>query len=308
MKEPFTDDTLLARWLSGELTPEEQQQLENHEDFKAWQQIAEVSTTLEPPPFDPKAAYERLAPKLVPQQAKIRRLTIQRSWWAYGIAASILLIVGWFVFLRDTGMTTIQTGTGEYIVQKLPDGSSVELNAASTIQYNQKDWSNNRTLDLRGEAFFKVKNGRTFMVVTDLGEITVLGTSFNVRTRNKALEVGCFTGKVGIVNSLKDTIATLQAGEGILVKRDTLENFALVEDNLPSWVSGTTRFNSTPLYQVLEELERQYDCKVDYDHIEDNRLFSGSFPHEDLPKAVKLICEPMGLQYELEGKEVRIYK
>ena len=41
---------------------------------------------------------------------------------------------------------------------ELPDGSSIQMNADSKIEYDTKSWNENRIVTLEGEAFFTVKN------------------------------------------------------------------------------------------------------------------------------------------------------
>lgn len=309
MKEEFTNETLLARWLSGELTKEEQKQLENHADFKAWKQIAETAATFEPPPLDTTAAYKRLSLKLKeqePKQAKVRTLGAGRRLFIYGAAASLLLLVGWFVFLRDDGVTTLTTNIGEQMAQTLPDGSNIQLNANSSIYYSQRSWTKNRTLKLDGEAFFKVKTGSTFTVNTALGQVEVVGTSFNIRSREEDFEVRCYTGKVTVKSAAKDTVFSLQEGEGIQISKDTVKSYVAAEDDLPNWIKGESHFNGVVLSKVIDELERQYDYEVMLKAVDKNRLFTGYFPHKDIDQTLKLICEPLGLTFKIEDKLITI--
>ena len=87
----------------------------------------------------------------------------------------------------------------------MPDGSSVNLNAGSELEYTSFNWKKNRVLSLGGEAFFKVKKGKTFTVITKEGNVKVLGTQFKVKSREKLYEVTCFEGKVQVVIQ-KDTL------------------------------------------------------------------------------------------------------
>ena len=79
--------------------------------------------------------------------------------------------------------TLIVPKGGEYMV-RLPDGSQVWLNSETTIRFPVRFAAGKREVQLCGEAFFKVCRDTTapFQVSTENGEITVLGTSFNVST------------------------------------------------------------------------------------------------------------------------------
>ena len=65
----------------------------------------------------------------------------------------------------------------------LPDGSTVWLNAASTLAYPVDMTDGARTVELSGEAFFDVaaRPSHPFLVRAREMSIAVLGTRFNVR-------------------------------------------------------------------------------------------------------------------------------
>src|SRR5690606_4696634 len=97
-----------------------------------------------------------------------------------------------------SGVVSIATKNGEIRQVQLPDGSTVTLNAASTIEYNSLTWFLRRKISLNGEAFFKVLKGPSFSVGAGKASVEVLGTSFNVKQRNDIVSVACFTGKVTV--------------------------------------------------------------------------------------------------------------
>lgn len=70
---------------------------------------------------------------------------------------------------------------GEYSLV-LADGTKVWLNADSELRYPIQFTGNTREVSVAGEAFFEVtkQEGKPFIVKTSLGNITVLGTQFNV--------------------------------------------------------------------------------------------------------------------------------
>ena len=82
---------------------------------------------------------------------------------------------------------------------KLPDGSVVLLNHNSSITYD-KDFDP-RYISLSGEAYFKVTPAdMPFTVSTELGEIEVLGTKFNVNSSEDELEVEVESGRVELTS------------------------------------------------------------------------------------------------------------
>lgn len=86
---------------------------------------------------------------------------------------------------------------------KLPDGSSVWLNAGSRIKYNSGFMTDNvRQVELTGEGYFDVKTNpqRPFIVKANNLNITAHGTSFNVKAypSDKKVVTTLVEGKVEI--------------------------------------------------------------------------------------------------------------
>src|SRR5690606_19390960 len=135
--------------------------------------------------------------------------TPQRFYW--GIAATIVLLIGLFFYLGGTtnisGSREIvyTTGFGERLEVELNDDSHITLNANSELRWSE-EWKEkgNRQAILKGEAFFEVKkqNGIPFIVNTNDVAVEVLGTSFNVDSREEKTVVYLDEGKVNL--RLKD--------------------------------------------------------------------------------------------------------
>jgi hypothetical protein len=117
----------------------------------------------------------------------------------YAIALGLALVFIVPVAYESFTTETLLTKTAEYQTAHLPDGSSVSLNSESKIRYNQDFSTNHRTLALSGEAYFDViKGSAPFIINTEYGQVTVVGTSFNVRTREDGFEVGVNEGRVDV--------------------------------------------------------------------------------------------------------------
>lgn len=305
----FNDkDTLLARWLSGDLSPEELKSLESQDDFNNLKRIVNAADQLKMPAYDKKTAFAKIKAKKAQQQtppvAKVRRLPVMRY---VATAAAILLLVGFFVFNPfGNNISTFETQLAQQENILLPDGSEILLNHQSKVDFNTKKWDENRTVNLEGEAFFKVKKGSQFQVVSDNGTVTVLGTSFNIYTRDEIFEVSCHTGKVE-VKSNKQVVqltpsqkSSLEAGQ---LKKTTFE----VDEN-PSWKKGLSRFDAVSLARVVQGLETQFDIDIQVNNIDTQETFTGAFLHKDVETALKMVFEPMGISYEIKGKEVSLSK
>ncbi|MBI5915125.1 MAG: FecR domain-containing protein [Bacteroidetes bacterium] len=328
------DDTLLARWLAGELTPEALDALRNLEGYPEYVEMLDALEGLSLPDFSPTLAWQKLASQLAVRQsavgsgqeetveatpeaaqteagkstpiiAEIRNRKSEMRWLA--IAAAVLLgVVGIWWFTGGMGEDqSIATKAGEQREVKLPDGSEATLNALSSLDFSPKTWGDDRYVLLEGEAFFKAKKGKTFTVRTEQGTVQVVGTMFNVYARDEELEVKCTEGRVQVINPESTERVLLKKGEQVTVLNGRMQD-RLGLNFYPAWFKGESAFRSAPLERVFGEMERQYGVLVLTDSLGE-RTFSGKFVHQDLKKALKMVCDPMRLKYEVRGDTVRVF-
>lgn len=307
MSKPFPDDAFLARWLNGELSEAEEAELKAREDFAALQKIAADATHLDLPAFSEGAAWEKL---LLAKQAQLqkqpgKRRFLRTLWWSAAAAILALAAVGYWWWQPEQPL--IMTKAGEQKEGILPDGSTYKLNAVGALNYDSESWQERRVVELQGEAFFEVTKGSNFTVLTPTGEVSVLGTSFNVWSREAQLEVVCYSGKVEVSAGQEPVV--LEAGQqAVLLADGVLSKTNLQLTPTPSWFRGWTSCEGLALTRVFAELSRQYALEVIWEN-ESYRVYEGGFPNDDLEKALYFICNPMGLRYELSSdkKRVRIF-
>ncbi|MGY8927160.1 MAG: FecR family protein [Flavobacteriales bacterium] len=188
--------------------------------------------------------------------------TIRFVWLKYSAAASILIAIGLGLFAR-LYTTTVDVPAEQNSQHTLPDGSIVFLNAESSINYHPYWWSFNREVELNGEAFFEVEKGETFSVLSSMGSVEVLGTSFNIYNRDQTYTVYCKTGKVRVQNQQANEVILKpgQVTNAESLARQTTED--LNSEQIMSWRLNKFLYNTTPLTKVLEDFERHYGIKID---------------------------------------------
>ena len=72
----------------------------------------------------------------------------------------------------------------------------------------------------------------------------------------------------------------------------------------PSWIHKKTNFISVPYFQVIQEIQRQYDITISGSTAYKDTLYTGSFTHENLDTALQAITIPLNLSYVMKGTEV----
>jgi transmembrane sensor len=297
----ITSERYLAQWLEGELTDSQLEELVSQKDFNAYLKLRrgiEINEKLNGPTDQ---CFEKLNHRIAGLQPKIRTLN---TTWFVGVAASILTLFGMFMFL-DSDQLVVESGYGTATPHELIDGSEVTLNSKSTIAYTPKQWIENKTVDLNGEAYFKVAKGKTFTVRTANGSVTVLGTQFNVKSTDDFFEVVCYHGKVSV--KIADT-------EHILLPTQSIRKITgyKLEPNTfkgvnPTWLDGESTFKSVPLKYVITALEDKYDIKFNTQEIDETTIFSGGFPHGNLDIALTTVFDALDISYtEKENRNIKL--
>lgn len=300
MKKHLSDNTFLARWISGELTPEEFANFKASEDYLLFEKINITTQNLETPAYDKQALFYKLQQDNAQvYRAKTKVFSLVPG-WAYAVAASVIIVFGVFYFMNSA--THYETQFSEQLAITLPDYSKVQLNANSQLEFKSRQWETNREVQLIGEAFFDVEKGMSFKVMTNEGIIEVLGTEFNVTVRDDYFEVRCYEGKVKVVS---DTAieAILSQGEAFRIVNDNSEEWKFSQ-NGPSWLQGESTFNNTPLSQVILSLQDQFEITFDISNIDINKRFTGIFSHTDLKLALKTVFAPMEISYSSNEENV----
>lgn len=263
------------------------------------------------------------------------------TWSLVGMAASILLILSWFLIGNIKGdgvtkqLTTLQevskadlplwqsfTNTSMAIYElALPDGSKVWLNPATTISYKILANAPTRDIYLDGEAFFDVKPNKEqpFHVKNKGLNVVVLGTSFNVIASEKSdkYEVSVVTGKVKVKyqdpehkDRFNQVIITPQQ-EVIIKKQDnTLETHDLTlehSEHRQLWEPISINFDEVPIGKVLGKLEHEFGVTIRTPNatIRKCTLFA-NFNNQRLPVILDILCSSINATYQIEGQEITI--
>ena len=285
-------DALILKWLDNNLSPQELEAFQALEEYDAITKLSNYTKGFKAPEFNTEVALQATL-------SKIESKPVSKNNWLTPFLkiAAILAICFSAYYYTTTLDTTITTQYAEKTQIELPDQSKVNLNALSKITYNSKQWhANNRNITLEGEAFFNVKKGSTFNVITATGIVSVVGTQFNVKQRANYFEVTCFEGVVNVDFNTKKT--TLTAGDSFLIINGNLIERLQTKNQQPDWTHSVSSFISVPLSEVFAEFERQYNVKIEGNTIKKSTLFSGKFTHNDINIALQSITQPLQLQYK----------
>jgi transmembrane sensor len=247
---------------------------------------------------------------------KKQRKVWQTKWSGAAVLCLSVFILSYIsLFERESFVSQspliLMTAVGEYKEVTLSDGSIAKLNTDSELEI---DFSSERRKVrlLKGEAFFQVTHNpdRPFIVYADKQSVRAVGTAFSVRHLLGDLEVIVTEGKVKLANTLAVNITAtvkdedneqkqeipdnlidsdlfLVAGETYLAtnsKTGAIGRVSQEEINRKmSWQKGMFDFSETPLIDVINDLNRYTQHKIE---ISDPKLgelkFGGIFKTNEL--------------------------
>lgn len=224
-----------------------------------------------------------------------REKVISLEKWHW-VAAACLTIVLLSYAVFYSGKIEHTTFNNQQVTVTLPDGSTALINAGSSLNYNKYVWLFNRNVNLSGEGFFKVTKGSQFKVNTSNGSVKVLGTSFNVFSRDGNFQVTCYEGKVNVDHQkhsktiLPGEIVTLEISGNLT--QSSLNKPA----HQPEWLSGGFSYNNATLSEVLDEIERQFDVYIESGEFASELLFTGQWNKSmGVDNVLEIVCLPFGL-------------
>ncbi len=323
-------DELIIRHLTGETSAEEEKQLltwlaqlpENERYYDELKKVFVLSSnhltkTKQKIDVNVNQEWEKFLSTIEKKEAPVRTLVREnqaRSWLR--IAATLLLVavsgfvINYFVF-RNTDVK-FQTADNTQSVT-LPDGSTIILNKDSELSYASSFGETNRTVNLKGEAFFEIERDtkKPFIISISNAEIEVLGTSFNVQgyDNRKEIEVTVQTGLVKFSVPEENKEVKLEAGQkGIYSKAaKDLKSAANPDINFLAWNTRKLVFTENDLRSVIETLNRTYQVNITLPtNIPASCVVTVTFDHQSLESVLNVLKTTLNLEYRITGNQVEI--
>ena len=208
---------------------------------------------------------------------------------------------------------TIPRG-GEFFL-KLSDGTKIWLNSDSKIKYPTKFIQGQaRLVELMyGEAYFDVSsssehNGDTFIVNTNIQEVVVHGTEFNIKAYMDEDEITTtlVEGKVTIGNeAIKEYLKPNEQSRFNIKNKDI--SIAVVDvDEEISWRKGLFSFKNKSLKDITKVLARWYDIDVVFERQEIEEIkFNGVLSkRQEIESILSIINNTNNIAYEIMDKKV----
>lgn len=210
--------------------------------------------------------------------------------------------------------TLVVPRNGEYHIV-LNDGTEVWLNADSYLKFPVYFKGKERRVVLTGEAYFKVAHHDQypFIVETDLGNVRVYGTEFNVKRYEEEhnIRTTLVNGSVGFClreDKPENYVIiepghqiSYQVGEKIVVKKVNISNEI-------AWRNQLFCFESCTLEEIMKDIARWYDVSISFEseHLKKLYFTCTLDRYGNIEQLLRFFKEVYDIEFKIEGKQITV--
>lgn len=217
-----------------------------------------------------------------------------------------------------TGTNKIETPAGGQYQVRLPDGTKVWLNAASSLTFPTKFAKLERRVMLSGEAYFEVAKDKRhpFIVKTEQQEVEVLGTHFNINSYQDEpeLKTTLLEGSVKVtLNSsarhlkMQDKGIIIKPSQQAILQNNKLKIQTVDIQEAVDWKNGEFIFNNESLESIMRKISRWYNVDISYGNIRRTKLFSGKISRFENVSEVLNMLELTGeVHFKTEERRITV--
>lgn len=317
-EQEYDIDDLLGKYLTGEASDEEVQQVErwcalsndNQHYYNHLKTIFEkASLTIDTSLYDKDVAWLNVQAQLHAKKTHgFFRLPLLR------IAASLLIIsiVGFWAYQQFITPVNIQkiVSNETTVVEALPDGTQVVLNkqSALTVRYNAK--KKRGVIQLTGEANFAIKHDASKELIVETDEVFIrdIGTTFNVKAypENNTIEVTVQEGEVQFYTESNAGISIKAGGKGIYNKLSKQFITEQADTNVVAYATRQFVFEESDLQHVAEQLNAIYDKKIKIGNNIKSCRVTVNFNNEDIDTIAEILAETLNLSLTSTETEITL--
>ncbi|UKT64999.1 FecR family protein [Pedobacter mucosus] len=207
----------------------------------------------------------------------------------------------------------LSTSRGQQTNVRLPDGSVVFLNAASSLRYPASFADlNSRTVELSGEGYFEVAKDKDhpFIVKTSLQKVEVLGTHFNINsyTEELAQKTSLLEGSIKISSGKESKV--LRPGEQAELKNNKIQTGKVDTEEIVAWKNNEFLFKDDDFRTNMRKIARWYDLEVIYEPDAPDNIRLGGFLSRtrNLSAVLRLLENTDKVHFRIEGKKLYVGK
>lgn len=243
---------------------------------------------------------QKISETEVPQRTigKVRRMYFTIGSVAAAACVALFFFYSFFIVETYTGGNQ-QAANVVY----LPDHSRVVLADGAQVKFSKMFFQ--RSVQLKGEAYFEVEKGSNFYVKTREGGVLVIGTRFSVSDFNNSLKVHCYEGVVG-VDYLNEKVKITEGVQftGINRNIEVVENHDLGYPNYAIFNFSCTNVHLDELWPIVE---KYFGVDI-VAETNPKESFTGSFNTGNVKEVIDIICTSMKVSYDVTNEDEVVIK
>lgn len=195
----------------------------------------------------------------------------------------------------------------------LADGSKMWLNSGSILEFPTRFTGKNRDIHLvSGEIYIEVAPNRKnpFRVKSADFTVNVLGTKFNLSSyANHLQSVILVEGKVRLQSENKKEVNLIPGEQAVYTENKDFNTRKVDTSQFISWTKGYLTFDKTPVYEVLQQIERYYNISFQIDgnsSLKDNTCSGKLSLSENIDDIMNTIARLSNTNYTRENHIIYI--
>lgn len=206
-------------------------------------------------------------------RSRARHIVFSSFGWLTAAAAAIA--IGVFVSnhyknestIKDTVLTS-EAKWGKMLTQTLSDGTVIEMNSGSRIEYPAVFLDKERRVKLEGEAIFDVSHNekQPFIVETFAYDIRVTGTKFDIVANQREGEFSAtlLEGSIEVLDKNQNVQARLSPNQ--VVKMDEnghlySADFAGAKEDM-AWSDGLVSVAGVSFLDIMKRMEKAFGVSI----------------------------------------------
>ena len=220
---------------------------------------------------------------------------------------------------------TISTPRGGKFRLRLSDGSSIWLNAASSLKYPVHFRGKERKVELQGEAYFEITHVHThrqeampFRVVSARQVVDVLGTHFNINSYpdERRVKTTLLEGKVKVTQTPR--VAQVHPASTLILKPGEQAQLSAAQESALSlsaqanpaaavaWKNGHFQFDDADLPTVMRQISRWYNVEVTFRTNALDKKFRGKISRDAPLSQIFQILQLSGVNFKIDGRKITV--
>lgn len=231
-----------------------------------------------------------------------------------------------------SGFNTLSTAKGETYQVRLPDGTKVWLNAASSLKYPANFATlkeRERRVVLQGEAYFEVapffssqrEGAKIPFIVTTISslengrggqEVYVLGTHFNINAYadEPVVKTTLLEGSIKVSDLKTQNSYLLKPNQQAILSNNKIHVENVEATDAIAWKEGYFMFDTETMESAMNKIARWYNVSISYSDpsLKSETLFGTISRYENVSKVIVMLERTKVFRFQVSGRTITVFR